>query len=151
MSSRRAANFDGDQSMNTKSVPTLYEWAGGMASPERLTNHFDERVRQDEMLSPVFAQMQGEHPRFVAQFLAEVLGGPAVYSAERGGHAHMISRHLDRRLTEAQRKRWMTMLLESADAVGLPDDPEFRSVTSNGVHAWLGSTLSRVKRSSRVS
>jgi Bacterial-like globin len=78
MSSRRAANFDGDQSMNTKSVPTLYEWAGGMASLERLTNHFYERVRQDEMLSPVFPQMHGEHPRFVAQFLAEVLGGPAV-------------------------------------------------------------------------
>ena len=79
------------------------------------------------MLSPVFAQMHGDHPRFVAEFLAEVLGGPAMYSADRGGHAHMVSRHLNRQLTEPQRKRWMTMLLESADAVGLPDDPEFRS------------------------
>jgi hemoglobin len=59
--------------MTVKSVPTLYEWAGGMAALERLTNHFYRRVRQDEM-----------------------------------------------------RKRWMTVLLESADAVGLPD-PEFRS------------------------
>jgi hemoglobin len=113
--------------MDSKSVPTLYEWAGGMAALERLTDHFYGCVRQDEMLSPVFAQMHGEHPRLVAQFLAEVLGGPPTYSAERGGHAHMISRHLNRQLTELQRKRWMTMLLESADAVGLPDDPEFRS------------------------
>ena len=113
--------------MSTKSVPTLFEWAGGMPALERLTNHFYERIRQDEMLSPVFAQMHHDHPRFVAQFLAEVLGGPAVYSAERGGHAHMVSRHLNRQLTETQRKRWMTMMLESADAVGLPDDPEFRS------------------------
>jgi truncated hemoglobin YjbI len=45
--------------MNTKSVPTLYEWAGGMAALERLTNHFYDRVRQDKMLSPVFAQMHG--------------------------------------------------------------------------------------------
>jgi len=111
----------------TKSVPTLYEWAGGMAALERLTNHFYDRVRHDEMLSPVFAQMHGDHPQFVARFLAEVLGGPAIYSTERGGHAHMVSRHLNRQLTEPQRKRWMTMLLESADAVGLPDDPEFRS------------------------
>lgn len=113
--------------MDTKPVPTLYEWAGGMAALERLTSHFYERVRKDEMLSPLFAEMHGEHPRFVARFLAEVLGGPPAYSTERGGHAHMISRHFNRQLTEAQRKRWMTMLLESADAVGLPDDPEFRS------------------------
>jgi hemoglobin len=113
--------------MHTKSVPTLYEWAGGMAALERLTNHFYGRVRQDEILSSVFAQMHGEHPQFVAQFLAEVLGGPTTYSAERGGHPHMISRHVNRQLTETQRKRWMTLLLESADAVGLPNDPEFRS------------------------
>ncbi|MBC8151323.1 MAG: globin, partial [Bacteroidetes bacterium] len=30
-------------------------------------------------------------------------------------------------LTEVQRRRWITLLLESADEVGLPDDPEFRS------------------------
>ena len=113
--------------MNSRSVPTLYEWAGGMAALERLTDHFYQSVRQDEILSPVFAQMHGEHPRFVAQFLAEVLGGPKTYSDERGGHAHMIARHLNRQLTEPQRKRWMTLFLESADAVGLPDDPEFRS------------------------
>jgi hemoglobin len=113
--------------METRSVPTLFEWAGGMAALERLTTHFYDRVRQDEMLAPVFARMDREHPRFVAHFLAEVLGGPAAYSHDRGGHAHMVSRHLNRHLTEPQRKHWMTMLLESADAVGLPDDPEFRS------------------------
>jgi hemoglobin len=113
--------------MSTESVPTLYEWVGGIAALERLTQHFYGRVREDEMLSPIFAQMHGDHPRFVAQFLGEVLGGPSMYSAECGGHAHMVSRHLNRQLTEAQRKRWMAMLLESADAVGLPDDPEFRS------------------------
>jgi hemoglobin len=113
--------------MNSRAVPTLYEWAGGIAALQRLTHHFYGRVREDEMLSPVFAQMHGDHPRFVAEFLAEVLGGLAMYSADRGGHAHMVSRHLNRQLTEPQRKRWMTMFLESADAVGLPGDPEFRS------------------------
>ena len=113
--------------MTTGSVPTLYEWAGGMSALERLTDHFYARVRQDEMLQPIFAHMDREHPRFVAQFLAEVLGGPAAYSEARGGHPHMISRHLNRHLTEPQRRHWMTLLLESADAVGLPSDPEFRS------------------------
>jgi hemoglobin len=109
------------------SPPTLYEWAGGMPALERLTAHFYDRVRVDPLLAPVFAQMHGEHPRFVAQFIAEVLGGPPGYSAGHGGHPHMIARHLNRHLTQEQRRRWLELLLASADAVGLPDDPEFRS------------------------
>ena len=30
-------------------------------------------------------------------------------------------------LNEEKRKRWMTLLLQTADEVGLPTDPEFRS------------------------
>jgi hemoglobin len=98
-----------------------------MEALERLTQCFYAKVRNDAMLAPIFAHMSSEHPRFVAQFIAEVLGGPTTYSATRGGHPHMIERHLHRQLSDAQRKRWMTVLLESADEVGLPNDPEFRS------------------------
>jgi len=107
--------------------PTLYEWAGGMSALERLTEHFYERVRVDPILEPVFAAMPGDHPRHVAQFIAEVFQGPKAYTEERGGHPHMISRHLGRMLSQEQRRRWLELLLASADAVGLPDDPEFRS------------------------
>jgi hemoglobin len=112
---------------NGDKIPTLYEWAGGMPALERLTEHFYTAVRTDPLLGPVFAHMDGEHPRFVAAFIAEVFGGPDSYSASRGGHPHMIAQHLGRRLTHEQRRRWIEMLLASADAVGLPDDPEFRS------------------------
>ena len=113
--------------MDAKSPPTLYEWAGGMEALTRWTTEFYRRVRLDELLQPVFAHMKGEHPIFVAQFLAEVLGGPDTYSRERGGHPHMIRAHLDRHLTPEQRTRWFALLFEAADAVGIPDDPEFRS------------------------
>jgi len=108
-------------------VPTLFEWAGGTPALERLTSAFYDKVREDTVLAPIFAHMSSEHPRFVAQFIAEVLGGPASYSNTRGGHPHMIARHLDRHLTDPQRKRWVTVLLETADEVGLPSDPEFRA------------------------
>lgn len=108
-------------------TPTLYEWLGGMPALERLTSRFYDKVRADPELGPVFEHMHGDHPRFVALFLAEVLGGPATYSSERGGHAHMIARHLNRHLSDALRRRWIALLLETADDVGLPDDPEFRS------------------------
>jgi hemoglobin len=110
-----------------RASPTLYEWAGGMPAIERLIEVFYQKVRQDAVLAPVFAKMGPEHPRHVARFIAEVLGGPPTYSEDRGGHPHMISSHLDRRLTPAQRSQWVRLLLETADEVGLPDDPEFRS------------------------
>lgn len=108
-------------------TPTLFEWAGGQAALERLTTRFYERVAADDLIAPIFAHMDGQHPRFVAQFIAEVFGGPHAYSEQRGGHAHMIQRHLGRHLTEAQRRRWFDLLLTTADEVGLPADPEFRS------------------------
>ena len=111
-------------------APTLYEWAGGLDALTRLTTHFYSIVPNDPVLAPVFAAMSSEHAQHVAFFLAEVLGGPARYSSlagDRGGHAHMVSHHLGRKLTQEQRSRWLQLLLASADAVGLPDDPEFRS------------------------
>jgi hemoglobin len=107
--------------------PSLYEWAGGLSAVEKLMDSFYKKVRQDSLLAPLFAQMSEEHPRHVAHFVAEVLGGPALYSKERGGHPHMISRHLNRHLTQLQRAQWVRVLLDAADEVGLPADPEFRS------------------------
>jgi len=113
--------------MKNDPIPTLYEWAGGLPALERLTEVFYQKVRQDQLLQPLFQDMSAEHPHYVALFLAEVLGGPQTYSAERGGHPGMIAHHMGRNLAQEQRKRWVSLLLESADEAGLPDDPEFRS------------------------
>lgn len=113
--------------MSSQATPTLYDWLGGIAALNRLTARFYERVREDSVLAPVFAHMDDEHPTHVAAFLAEVLGGPATYSAQFGGHPHMIQQHLNRHLTQEQRRRWVGLLLETADELRLPDDPEFRS------------------------
>ena len=112
-------------------VPTLYEWMGGEPAIERLMALFYSRVPQDPLLAPVFAGMSAAHAEHVARFVAEVLGGPPRYSEElggaHGGHVRMVAHHLGRALTEAQRARWVGLLLACADEVGVPDDPEFRS------------------------
>src|SRR5215217_8063583 len=107
--------------------PSLYEWAGGKEALEKLTAVFYGKVFQDALLQPVFAQMGTDHPKHVAAFIGEVFGGPADYSQGHGGHAGMISKHLGKHLTQEQRKRWMDLLLASADEIGMPSDPEFRS------------------------
>lgn len=109
-----------------KPVPTLYEWLGGEEVLERLSERFYAKVLADDLIGPLFAMMPLDHPQHVAMFLAEVLGGPDRYS-EIGGHARMLSHHFAKHLTEAQRRRWLNLLLDTADELNLPDDPEFRS------------------------
>jgi hemoglobin len=72
--------------------------------------------------------MSADHSKHVAHFIGEVFGGPKLYTEEdKGSHAIMISHHLQKMLDEPKRKRWMDLLQESADEIGLADDPEFRS------------------------
>jgi hemoglobin len=110
-----------------EAVPTLYEWAGGADALRRLTEAFYARVRQDDVLAPVFAQMPDDHPAHVAIWLGEVFGGPPLYSDEHGGYPHNLARHRDRALTEEQRLRWVQLICAAADEAELPSDPEFRS------------------------
>jgi hemoglobin len=108
-------------------VPTLYEWAGGSEAFERLTAGFYEKVRQDDLLEPVFRGMDTEHPHHVAVWLAEVFGGPPLYTDEHGGYPHMLAEHHGLSITEAHRRRWVSLICDAADDAGLPTDPEFRS------------------------
>jgi hemoglobin len=114
--------------MATPQIPTLYDWVGGIDRIQALFKAFYERVPADPLLGPVFSHMPADHFKTVAQFVSEVLGGPKLYSGDgRHGHATMVAQHLDRHLTNEQRKRWVTLLLDTADDLKLPDDPEFRS------------------------
>ena len=126
-------------------TPTLYEWLGGSEALNRLTSRFYEHVRGDPLLEPVFAHMGADHPAHVAAFLGEVLGGPATYSESRGGHPHMVRAHLDRHLSQEMRRQWVSLLLATADELGMPDDPEFRSALV-GYLEW-GSRLAVINSS----
>jgi len=112
---------------NKKAIPSLYEWAGGMPVFEKLFDQFYDKVLADEILEPVFKHMSAQHRLHVAHFVAEVLGGPKVYSETEGSHFKMIQKHLSKHLTQEHRKRWIALLLDTADELTLPDDPEFRS------------------------
>jgi truncated hemoglobin YjbI len=107
---------------------TLYEWAGGLPTLVRMTTIFYERhVPADDLVGPLFAHMAGDHPQRVAEWIGEVFGGPKAYSGQYGGYSRMLSEHIGKRLTEAQRARWVQLLSRSADEAGLPADPEFRA------------------------
>ena len=108
-------------------IPSLFEWLGGKEKLSALFDEFYRRVPGDPLLGPVFAAMDKHHSEQVAAFVGQVFGGPATYTEEGGSHAGMIARHMGKHLSQEQRKRWLALLLETADDIGLPDDPEFRA------------------------
>ncbi|HWB28409.1 MAG TPA: group II truncated hemoglobin [Chitinophagaceae bacterium] len=111
-----------------KEIPTLYEWAGGKDALENLTKGFYEKVFKDDLLYPIFKDMSGDHTKHVAHFIAEVFGGPKLYTGGDGGsHATMVAHHVGKMLDDKKRRRWMELLLETADETGMANDPEFRS------------------------
>src|SRR5882762_1620833 len=111
-----------------KNIPTLYEWAGDMQTFEKLFEKFYDKVLKDELLGEVFKNMSPDHVKHVVHFVGEVFGGEKLYSTEdEGSHASMFGHHIGKMLTEEKRQRWMQLLLQTADEVGLKSDPEFRS------------------------
>ena len=111
-----------------KTTPTLYEWAGEMRTFETLFAKFYDKVLKDDLIGEVFKDMSPEHVTHVAHFVAEVFGGEKLYTTEdKGSHAAMIGHHIGKMLTEEKRQRWVQLLLQTADEVGLKSDPEFRS------------------------
>ena len=111
-----------------RNIPTLYEWAGDMQTFETLFETFYDKVLKDDLLGEVFKNMSPQHVKHVSHFVAEVFGGPKLYTTEDGGsHASMVGRHIGKMLTEEKRQRWIQLLLQTADETGLKSDPEFRS------------------------
>ncbi|XZF14519.1 group II truncated hemoglobin [Chitinophagaceae bacterium MMS25-I14] len=114
--------------MKSKKIPTLYEWAGDMQTFEKLFEAFYDKVLKDDLLGDVFKNMSPDHVQHVAHFVAEVFGGPKLYTTENAGsHASMIGKHIGKMLTEEKRQRWVHLLMQTADETGLKSDPEFRS------------------------
>lgn len=108
--------------------PTLFEWAGGFPALTRMTRLFYEKyVPEDSLLIPLFAEMSPDHPERIAAWLGETFGGPKAYIDRYGGYDRMLSQHVGKALAEAQRARWVQLMIRSANEAGLLADPEFRS------------------------
>nr|WP_013933303.1 group II truncated hemoglobin [Pseudoalteromonas sp. SANK 73390]CBK62751.1 holF [Pseudoalteromonas sp. SANK 73390] len=107
--------------------PTLFEWMGGREAVATLLEKFYEKVKRDDLLQPLFQHMADDHHTHVAMWFEEVLGGKEIYTEERGGFKTMIQKHRGRKIQPEQRERWVALMLQTADEIDLPADPEFRS------------------------
>jgi hemoglobin len=97
------------------------------------------------LLAPVFdGRVTAEHREHVTDWWCEVMGGPPVYTEARGGYRHMVRKHVGLAITPEQRRRFVALLSEAADAAGLPADPEFRAAVIGyaewGTHLAMGNS-----------
>lgn len=107
--------------------PTMFEYAGGAPAIHALAATHYGRCVADPVLAEVFGDES--HPHHVVRlsdWLGEVLGGPDTYTRSHGDHTALLRQHAGRGITEKQRQRFVEIFFESADSVGLPDNPVFR-------------------------
>src|SRR3954453_2001122 len=111
-----------------EATPTIYEWAGGRDAFARWLNRFYDLVEGEPSIVRLFGgAVSAAHREHVTDWWCEVMGGPAVYTEQRGGYERMLARHHDLAITPEQRLRFVTLLSQAADDAGLPGDPEFRA------------------------
>ena len=109
-------------------VPTLFEWAGGRVAIGAMIDAFYDRVEGDDLLAPFFpGGVTTAHREHVADWWAEVFGGPSVYTDRRGGYETMVAHHVDLAITADHRLRFASLMTLAADDADLPADPEFRA------------------------
>jgi CDGSH-type Zn-finger protein/truncated hemoglobin YjbI len=108
--------------------PTIFEWVGGMPALNALTALFhEEYIPGDPDLATVLSQQSADRPARDAAWLAEVFGGPAHYTAHFAQGPDMFAALRTEGITEQLRARWVNLLVQASNDIGLPADPQFRT------------------------
>jgi hemoglobin len=106
----------------------MFEFAGGGPAFLSLAAAFHRRCLEDPVLSHPFSHPGNpEHVERLADYWAEVLGGPTRYSESFGGHSAMLGIHAGQGAEPELGDRFVACFVQAADDAGLPDDPVFRA------------------------
>jgi truncated hemoglobin YjbI len=116
---------------------SLYHHLGGDRALRHAAEIFYRSVLDDPLLAPLFGGGKPHHVPHLTAFFAEAFGGPATYTEQRGGFDAIVNAHRGLHIREEQRRRFVELLVASADAAHLPADARFRAAWAS--HAEFGS------------
>src|SRR5438876_1305843 len=103
---------------------SMFEFAGGDPAFVALATAHHRRCLEDPVLSHPFSHPGNpDHVARLADYWAEVFGGPPRYSEALGGHSAMLGIHAGEGADEDLGARFLTCFVQAADDAGLPDDP----------------------------
>jgi hemoglobin len=105
----------------------MYEFAGGQPAFLALAAAHHERCLEDPELNHPFSHPTNpQHVERLADYWAEVFGGPPRYSESFGGHSAMLDLHARQGAGDDYGPRFVACFVQAADDASLPDDPDFR-------------------------
>jgi hemoglobin len=119
---------------------SIYEFVGGDAAFLALATALNDRCVADPVLNHPFSHPgHPKHLERLAGYLAEVFGGPPLYSA-LGGHSAMLNIHAGTGADDDLAERFLACFDQAVDDAGFPDDPELRRV----LHEYMAWATSEV-------
>lgn len=123
--------------------PSIFEFAGGAPAFLALAAAHHQRCLDDSVLEHPFSHPGNpEHVERLADYWAEVFGGPQRYSASFGGHSGMLGIHAGQGADEDLGTRFVRAFVQAADDAGLPDDPDLRAAFRAYMEWAVGEVLS---------
>jgi hemoglobin len=114
---------------------TMLEHLGGRERLKIFVAHFHHSVMEDDLLKEMFGKAKPTHSIHLVAFFEEVMGGRQIYTHRHNGVEGLFDAHANLSITEAQRQRFVDLMMQAADAVGLPDDERFRGALRKRVEA----------------
>lgn len=123
---------------------SLFEYAGGASAFQALAAALHERCLADPVLNHPFSH-PGQHPEHVERlgtYLAEVFGGPPVYSQTCGTHFGVLDLHAGQGADDDLGERFVRCFVLACDDAGLPGDPAFRGALRDYM-TWAAADVMR--------
>jgi hemoglobin len=131
--------------------PSIFEFAGGEPAFLALATAHHERCLQDPVLNHPFShQGHTEHVQRLANYWAEVFGGPAIFSQSCGGQSAMLTLHAGQGAEADLGTRFITCFVQAADDADLPDDADFRAALRSYMEWAVADVMSYSPAESRV-
>lgn len=107
---------------------TIFAFAGGEPAFLALATAHHQRCLEDPVLSHPFSHPGNpDHIQRLADYWAEVFGGPPRYSESFGGHSAMLGIHAGQGADADLGERFVACFVQAADDAGLPEDAAFRA------------------------
>ena len=107
----------------SESETTMFERVGGGAFFVELVDRFYTRVEQDAPLRSIYPAELEPGKTYLALFLAQYWGGPALYERERG-HPRLRQRHFPFSIGKVERDAWVKHMLDALASMGLAAEDE---------------------------
>jgi hemoglobin len=112
----------------------MFDAVGAEPAFLALAAAFHRRCLEDPVLAHPFSHPGNpEHVERLADYWAEVFGGPPRYSESFGGHSAMLRIHAGQGADDDLGARFLAAFVQAASDAGLPDDPDLR----DGLRAYM--------------